>query len=276
MDLGLKDKVVIVVGATQGMGRGAARVIAQEGAHVVPVGRGLKRSEGAYDFVEKPGIDAIARELETLGASSTLPLTADFIDEVQVIKGVGEVMAKYGRIDALVNTVGICEITDSAMAADDAMWERSYQSVLMAAVRACRVVTPIMQKQKSGAIVNTSAMSNRHFIPGLAHYSAMKAAVAHYTKNLAKEVGKDKIRVNAILPGLLINEQHVARNEKEMAEKNLNEEEYWDWRNKYWSTTSWSYRFGVPEDFGNLAAFLISDRATYINGAWMNVDGGSV
>jgi NAD(P)-dependent dehydrogenase (short-subunit alcohol dehydrogenase family) len=275
VDLGLKEKVVIVVGATQGMGRGAARAIAQEGAHVVPVGRGLNRSEGAYDYVDKPSVEDVAAELRELGAASALPVTADFVEEAQVKSGVAKVLEKYGRIDGLVNTVGICEITESVFAADDAMWERSYQSVLMTAVRACREVSPLMRNQRSGAIVNTSAMSNRHFIPGLAHYSAMKAAIAHYTKNLAKEIGKDRVRANAILPGLLINEQHVARNKKEMAEKGMNEEEYWEWRNKYWATTSWSYRFGVPEDFGNLAAFLISDKSTYINGAWVNIDGGS-
>ena len=275
MDLELKEKIVIVVGATQGMGRGAARAIAAEGAHMIPVGRGLKRSEGMYDFVDKPSVDDIGKELVDLGAASALPITADFSETSDVKKAVGEVMAKFGRIDGIVNTAGLCVNIDECPLADDDMWYDHYNSVLMATVRACREVAPIMQSQGSGAIVNTSAMSNRHFVPGLTHYSAMKAAVAHMTKNFAKWYGKDGLWINAILPGLLINEQHIARNKAEMEEHGFNESEHWEWKNKHWASTSWSYRFGTAEDFGNTAAFLVSPKASYINGAWINVDGGS-
>jgi NAD(P)-dependent dehydrogenase (short-subunit alcohol dehydrogenase family) len=274
VDLGLADKVVVVVGATQGMGRGAARVIAGEGAHLVPIGRDLPRSEGIYDLVQKPSVDDVGEELTALGAASVTPLVADFGRTEEVRSTVRAAMERYGRIDGLVNTAGLCVAIDGPLADDD-VWEAHYNSVLMTAVRACREVAPIMQAQKSGAIVNTSAMSNRHFVPGLTHYSAMKAAVAHMTKNFARQYGRDGVRVNALLPGLLVNEQHMARNKAEMEQHGLTESEHWEWKNRQWAETSWAARFGNGEDFGNAAAFLISDKSTYINGAWLNVDGGS-
>jgi NAD(P)-dependent dehydrogenase (short-subunit alcohol dehydrogenase family) len=109
----------------------------------------------------------------------------------------------------------------------------------------------------------------------LAHYSAQKAALAHFTKNLAREYGARGIRANAVLPGMIVNEQIEAKRREWMLETSRGEDAYFAERNQNWGNACWGDRFGRPDDVADAIAFLVSDRATYINGVLLNVDGGS-
>jgi 3-oxoacyl-[acyl-carrier protein] reductase len=147
--------------------------------------------------------------------------------------------------------------------------------VLMTSVRIARAAVPVMLDNGGGAIVTTSAMSVRHFIPQMAHYSAQKAALAHFTKNIAKAYGAQGIRANSVLPGMILNEQLVEERKQRMAKSGHTEAEDFRERNETYGGVSWGNRFGVPEDIADAITFLLSERATYINGVLLNVDGGS-
>lgn len=273
MDLGLKGRVALVIGATQGMGRATAVRLGSEGCHVALCSRGRPEGDPQANFIVKPTLDSVAREVSDAGAASTLTLTADLVDQ-QADSLIEDVVRRFGCLDVLVNTVGFCEVGTSPLEEDD-WWERSYQSVLMTSVRACRAAVPAMLENGSGAIVLTSAMSVRHFIPRLAHYSAQKAALAHFAKNLAREYGSRGIRTNAVLPGMIENEQLAEKHRREMAASGMTPDEYFADVNARYQGATWGRRFGRPEDVADAITFLVSDRADYVNGVLLNVDGGS-
>lgn len=274
MDLGLKDKVAVVLGATQGMGRATALRLAAEGAHVVVCSRGHKEGDRGYAYTAKPDLEAVAADARTAGAASALAVAADLTESGHAEQLISAVEAEHGRLDILVNTVGLCEVGESVTEPDD-WWDRSYQSVLMSSVRACRAGIPLILESGGGAIVTTSAMSVRHFTPRLAHYSAQKAALAHFTKNLAREYGSRGIRANAVLPGMIVNEQIAEKRKRWMAETGGTEDDYFADTNARWHQVTWGLRLGVPNDIADAIAFLVSERASYVNGVLFNVDGGS-
>ncbi len=274
MDLGLKDKVALVLGATQGMGRATAVRLGAEGAHVVLCSRGREEGDSEYRYVAKPSLESVAQEVASAGSASTLTVVADLTHDGDAEQVVREITEHYGHLDKVVNTVGLCEVRTSPVEPDE-LWERAFQSVLMTSVRIARAAIPVMLQNGGGAIVTTSAMSVRHFIPRIAHYSAQKAALAHFTKNLAKEYGNQGIRANAVLPGMILNEQLVEERKQRMAKSGHTDDEDFRERNQVYGGATWGNRFGVPEDIADAIAFLLSERATYINGVLLNVDGGS-
>ncbi|SBS79098.1 Short-chain type dehydrogenase/reductase [uncultured Mycobacterium sp.] len=274
MDLGLQDKVALVFGATQGMGRATAMRLAAEGVHLVVCARGRHEGDSQYRYTAKPELTAVADDAHAAGAASVAALAADLTEAGQAEQVMAAIDDMHGRLDVLVNTVGLCEVGTSVTEPDD-WWDRSYQSVLMSSVRACRAGIPLMLRSGGGAIVTTSAMSMRHFIPLLAHYSAQKAALAHFTKNLAREYGPKGLRANAVLPGMIVNEQIAEKQRTWMAETGGSEDDYFVETNTRWGTATWGTRLGVPDDIADAITFLVSQRASYINGVLLNVDGGS-
>jgi NAD(P)-dependent dehydrogenase (short-subunit alcohol dehydrogenase family) len=281
MDLGLEGKVAIVGGATQGMGHGIALTLAEEGCKVAVTSRGRLRGEGSYDRADKTLPEQVVAECEKRGGTARA-WTADFTDQSQIETMVDSVVDTWGGVDILVNTMGICEVNmdGGCLDADDGQWGRAFDSVCMAAVKSCRVVVPRMVDRGGGAVVNITAMSIDHQMQMIAHYSAMKIALAHFTKNLAKEFGPQNVRVNQILPGVIMNEQRVGEPEKSAAERfaMANDRDFaverWQRSGNRW-TTWWTQRTGMPTDIADAVAFLVSDRASYINGAMLNVDGGA-
>ncbi len=264
MDLGLNGKVALVAGASEGMGRGTAMVLGAEGARLALVAR-------TAETLEKT-----AAEVAEATGAEVAHWAADFVSTAEVKRVVGEVMDRYGRIDVLVNTIGACEVVPELEDRTDDVWQIAYDSVLMAAVRACREVVPIMKAQGGGSIVNISAMSVRHWIPRIEHYSAAKAALAHFTKNQAREFAPDGIRTNAVMPGWIASESVVRNLEERCKKLGLDSvDDYFPIGNERMLNLTWASRMGTPEEIGNVVTFLASDRASYVNGAWVNVDGGS-
>lgn len=274
MDLGLKGKVALVLGATQGMGRATAMRLASEGVHLIVCSRGHAEGDEHYSYTAKPGLEAVAADARQAGAASASAIAADLTEAGQAERLIEAVAAAHGRLDILVNTVGLCELGESVTEPDD-WWDRSYQSVLMSSVRACRAAVPLMLQSGGGSIVTTSAMSMRHFVPRIAHYSAQKAALAHFTKNLSREYGPRGIRANAVLPGMIVNEQIAEKRRQWMAKTGGTEDAYFADANARWHHATWGTRLGVPDDIADAITFLVSERASYINGVLLNVDGGS-
>lgn len=262
MDLGLQGKVALVAGASRGMGRASALALAGEGARLALAARG------------SAALDETAADAEALGAEAAT-WAIDLTDADAVRALVHSVVERFGRIDVAVHAIGLVEPSEGILDADDDLWHRHSESVLMSAVRLCREVVPVMKAAGGGSIVLISAMSVRRGIPRLAHYSSFKAALAHFTKSLAREFARDGIRANAVLPGIIASEDvadHVAR---ARAERGLTEAQYVDEANERYGGVTFADRLGRPDEVGAVVAFLASERASYVNGAWINVDGGS-
>lgn len=244
------------------MGRATALVLADEGARLALASQTAARLERTAAECTDRGAE-VAWWADDLAAPNAPPRVVEAVIE------------RFGRVDALVNTVGPLVRTSGILDQDDDCWQRHFDSVLMSAVRFCREVVPLMQANGGGAIVNISAMSVRHYHPQLAYYSAQKAALAHFTKNLAREFAHDGIRANAVMPGMIASEGVQERRRIAARERQMTEQEYFVDANARYGGVTWADRLGTPEEIADVVAFLISDRATYVNGAWVNVDGGS-
>jgi NAD(P)-dependent dehydrogenase (short-subunit alcohol dehydrogenase family) len=262
VDLKLHDKVALVTGAGLGMGRATALLLADEGCRLALTSQTPER-------LEKTAADAAERGAEVAAWAADLSATD------AGARVVTDARERFGTINVLVNTVGPYERTTGVLEQDDDLWEKHLQGVLMSAVRTCREVVPVMKAAGGGAIVNVSAMSIRHHIPALAPYSAAKSALAHFTKNMAREFAHDGIRTNAVMPGMIASEPVRERMAQAAAEKGMTEAEYLEDANRRYHGVTWADRLGEPEEIAAVIAFLVSDRASYVNGAWVNVDGGS-
>jgi 3-oxoacyl-[acyl-carrier protein] reductase len=262
MDLNLSGRVALIVGATRGIGAATARVLHEEGMKLALVSRSAEELEKLRSEID--------------GGDGTVRVwSADMSDAAVVDSVVAEVRKHYGQIDALVNTVGVCNNSPDGAIGKDVFWDEAFQSVTMVAVRAARAVVPVMIESGGGAIVNISAMSARHYLPNIAHYSAQKVAEAHFTKNLALQFGSQGIRANAVMPGWVMSEQVEDLLQERMREGNLSREEAFLKYNDDIEKTTYCGRGGEPVEYANVIAFLISEKASYVNGAWLNVDGGS-
>lgn len=211
MDLGVNGKLALVTGASQGMLRSVAQILAENGARVAVVARKPEKLKVAVEEMRAFG--------EVVGYAGDLS-SADAVAEV-----VGAVVADHGEVDILVNGIAMSGGEDKAetvrrdrygmqvsavggtmpvaLAPDDASWGRHLDTTLLATVRTCRLVVPSMVARGGGAVVNVSALSSRFHRPNHLQYGAMELAKEYFTVALAKEVGPRGVRVNAVIPGWL-------------------------------------------------------------------------
>ena len=249
MDLGLKDKVALVTGSSRGIGRSIALGFADEGCHVSLSARGEEKLLETEQEVAQRGV-------ETLVTAGDLT-TAEGIEKV-----VEATLARWGRIDILVNNVGGSVWNPFDDVSDDE-WLYVFNLNMFAAVRATRAVLPSMRARESGSIITISSIFGRE-AGGPATYNATKAAEISMGKTLAKEVAKTGIRVNTVAPGSVIfpggNWQKRLDADPEGIGKFVEQELP-------------AGRFGKPEEIADVVVFLSSDRASWVTGACINVDG---
>ena len=250
MELGLKGKVAIVTGASRGIGRSIALGLAAEGCRLGICARGAERLEQTADEVRAAGAEVLALPVDATDASAL----------EQFVAAVGE---RYGRIDILVNNVGgggkdlFAETTDED-------WAGAFDLTLWPAIRASRLVVPWMERQGGGAIVMISSIFGREW-GGRPAYNVVKAAENALSKSMARQYAAKGIRVNAVAPGSIIFpggswQRRVDENPERLAEFVKNELPLG--------------RFGYPEEVANVVTFLVSDAASLMIGACVNVDGG--
>jgi len=253
MDLGLKGKVALITGGSEGIGRATALCLAKEGAIVSVCAR---RAEP---------LAAVEKELLATGAT-VLAFQGDANNAEQMQAWVEQVKAKFGRIDILVNNAG----GSGQMSFDDvdeARWREDVEVKLFAPARMIRLVLPTMKAQKSGAIINLTMAAAA--TPGANQLPTVvsRQAGATLAKALSKELGPHNIRVNVVCVGKIKTPQQ-ARGAKR---NNLTVEEHFA-RN---AKSVPLLRMGEPEDMANAIAFLCSESAAgYITGTCVNVDGG--
>lgn len=263
MDLGVKGKNYILVGGTKGMGWEAARVLAADGANLALVSRtGELAEERAKSLVAEHGIRAVG-----YGADGTA--------RGEIETAVQRAIRELGPIRGLLTTPGSTAHNNLAGEMTDDEWESNFQDVMMSQVRSCRAIIPHLLEQGGGHIVTTSAYSAhaaKGFITG---YAALKAGLVNFTKNIAKTYGAQGIRANCVCPGA-VETWGPARRQQFADEYGKPFDEALEYvLVNVWKMPVAMQRLGRPEECGDVMAFLLSERAAYMTGATINVDGGT-
>ena len=241
----LKDKVAIITGAGQGIGRGIALKLAEKGANVV------------VSDINVETATQTAKEVETWGRR-TMAVKADVSKRDEVAEIVAATLEAFGKLDILVNNAGIARSATLTKLTDEA-WDEVLAVNLKGIFHTTQAVAAHMIEARYGKIVNISSIYGRTGTIGDSNYAASKAGIIGFTKSTARELARYDINVNAILPGMVdtpllrgIPDEYLQPMVKEIPLR----------------------RLGTPEDIGNAAAFLASDEASYITGAAIDVTGG--
>jgi len=244
-----KDKVVIITGAGQGIGRAFAHAFAREGARIVIAEMNEAKAQAVAKEITEGGLEAVA-------------ITTDVSDEGSVDKMVKATVEKYGRIDVLVNNAGIMSTIKMKP-----FWEISveeWDKLMAVNVRGiflcCKAVVPIMKAQEKGKIINMSSGTALEGRPYYLHYVTSKAGVIGLTRALAREVGDWNINANVIAPGSVVTEIPRETVTPEQAKAMI--------------TQRCIKRRETPQDLVGTVMFLASDEADFISGQVINVDGG--
>jgi len=242
----LKGKVAIVTGGSRGIGKAIVREFVKEGAKI------------AFNFVksEEKALD-LKKEIEEKGGEA-MTFRQDVKDYSAIKVMVEGVRSHYGRLDIIVNNAGI--LRDKAlMLMEEQDWEDVIATNLSGAFNLIRAAIVTFMKQKSGNIINLTSVAGLKGMPRQVNYSASKAGIIGLTKSLAKEVGPYSVRVNAIAPGYI--DTDMIQGIKE------------EYRKELLKRIPLS-RFGKAEEVAKVAAFLASDKARYITGQVLTIDGG--
>ena len=259
MDLGLKDKVAIVGGASKGRGKACAQVLAQEGAKVAICSR------------SKPDLERAAEEISSASNSDVMTFAGD-LDKHQTIQDlIAATVARFGRLDIMVNNSGGPPLARAATATEE-QWETALQRSLLFFARMCREAVPHLKHQGGGRIINILASTVYQPIDNLALSGATRMGVVAFAKSLADEVGRDNILVNNVCPGSILSDRMLSNVTSRANELGISVEEALARR----ASETALGRIGRPEEMANLVAFLASDRSSYITGTTILVDGGLV
>ncbi len=259
MDLGLKDRVAIVAASSLGLGKACALEMAREGAKVVICAR---------DAVL---LTATAGEIRDATGAEVLPLAIDLTDAAQIQHLAEETLRHYSRIDVLVTNNGGPSAGHFEDLGDDA-WLAAHQLTLMSAVRLIRAVLPAMRSQGWGRIVNITSVSVKQPIDDLLFSNVYRPGVVGMAKTLSNQLATEGITINNVAPGYTRTERVGELFEARAADHGTSAEQ----ELAAISADFPMKRMGNPEELGALVAFLASERASYITGTTIQVDGGYV
>lgn len=256
MELGLKGKIAIVTGGSEGIGKAAALVFAREGARVAICARRADVLEAAAD------------EMRRATGGEVLAVPTDMTDIAQIEAFLRCVVDEWGGIDILVNNAGTAA-ANPFEAASDAAWQSDFDLKLFGAIRASRIAIPIMRARGGGRIINITQVAGKHPGPNSVPTSVTRAAGIALTKALSKDVAKDNILVNTVCVNLVKSGQMARAAQRNYPD--LSVEQGWTEMGKSVPLG----RMAEAEEVANVIAFLASERASYVTGAAINVDGGA-
>ncbi len=247
MDLGLNGKVAIITGASRGIGRAIALALADEGCNVAICARGEEALRQTEADIRAKGVNAFAASID--------------LNEPTAIEAFVEQAADaLGRVDILVNNVGGSARGET----EDAAWQGTFDINLMTAIRASRAALPHMRTQGAGSIIHITSIYGRESGGG-APYNAMKSAMNSHAKSLSSQLAPEGIRVNAVAPGSI---QHPGGSWDRRVQEDP------EGMKRFVEQNIPSGRFGAANEVADVVVFLASERARWVTGACINVDGG--
>ena len=259
MDLGIAGKTALVAAASKGLGRAVAEELAREGARLAICSRNAAL------------IAEVAGSIANDSGTTVIGLQADVSRPEDVKQLVADVTGKFGGLDILVtNAGGPPSGTFDTITDDD--WEGAYRLNLASVVELCRAAVPHMKENGWGRIVNITSISVKEPVDGLMLSNSLRAAVVGFAKTLSREVATHNILVNNVCPGFTMTERVVQLSEAAAERKGVRPEDIL----KEWEATIPLGRIGTTPEFASLVAFLASERASYITGTTIPVDGGAV
>jgi 3-oxoacyl-[acyl-carrier protein] reductase len=257
MDLGLLGRVAIVTGSSQGIGKSIALGLAQEGVRVSICARNEKR------------LEETAKEIRSATGMDALPVQADLTKEDDIRRFVSKTVEVFGRIDILVNNTGGPPSAAFLETSED-QWRNTANLLLMSVVTACLEVVPHMQERKWGRIINMTSFAAKQPADRLVLSNAFRSGILGLSKTLANELATDGILVNAVCPGWTLTQrvEELAKTHAKISGKAPGEIV------KEWESSIPLKRLAQPSEIADTVVFLASERASYITGAVIQVDGG--
>jgi len=257
MELGLKGKIALVTGSSRGIGRGIATTLAAEGCDVMLTGRDQK------------ALEETAAEIRKLGRRAAFSVV-DLREKDAAPKLIEAVRRELGGLDILINNAGTTKRGDF-LELTDADWEDGYALKFFGHMRLARAAWPLL-KERHGSLISIGGTGGRKPTAQFTIGSSVNAAVAAFTKCLADRGKKDGVQVNCIHPSVVFTDRTRRRIKAEVertgkAEDQVREEIYREFN---------TIRFGTVDDVGNLVTFIVSSRATWLQGATIDLDGGEI
>lgn len=259
MHLGLTGKVAMVADASRGLGFAAARALASEGALVSMSSRSAE------------AISAAAKRIQTETGGTVLAVACDVQSAKDIANWHQATLDRFEGVDLLYTNSG-GPPPGATLSFDDAAWQRAFDLLLMSTVRMIRLAVPSMAMRGGGAILLPTSSSVKEPIANLALSNILRAAVSSLSKTLAIELAPKKIRVNQLVPGRISTDRLRELDEANSKRAGISVE---DQQKKMMAAIPLG-RYGEAVEFANAAAFLLSDAASYITGATLQVDGGMI
>ena len=257
MDLGLRGKIALVAAASRGLGRAIAEELGAEGASLVMCARG------------KEALGEAVESVRAATGAQVLGVAADVSRPDDVTRVVNSAIGLFGRVDILVTNAG-GPPSGLFESLGPEKWDDAVRLTLMSTINLCREILPGMRQRKWGRIINVTSITVKQPVEGLMLSNSLRAGVTGFARTLANEVARDGITVNNILPGYTrtqrVEELATATAEREGISID-------DVMNRQNAAIPMG-RLGEPKEFAALAAFLASERASYITGTSIQVDGG--
>jgi 3-oxoacyl-[acyl-carrier protein] reductase len=259
MDLGLKGKVVLVAGASKGLGYAVAKALAVEGAKVSISSR------------DETAIAEAAQRIQREAGSPVLSMPVDVRDKAAIDRWIAQSAGTFGGIDAIMTNSG-GPPAGAAVSFDDQAWQDAADLLLFSTIRMVRAAVPHLEQRGGGAILVSTSSSVKEPIQNLGLSTVLRAAVSALAKTLALELAAKKIRVNQIIPGRIDTDRVRQLDEINAKKQGVSPEQA---KQKAMAAIPMG-RYGQAEEFGRVGAFLLSDAASYMTGATVQVDGGQI
>ncbi|VFR79481.1 3-oxoacyl-[acyl-carrier protein] reductase [plant metagenome] len=258
MDFKIQDKTALVLGGGGGLGGAIAASLAGEGAKVAVADISLEAAQATVDTLKKAGHEAIALQWD--------------LAQLDVIEArIAEIESKLGPVDILVNNTGGPPPT-TAHSQDAALWSKHFDSMVLSVIKITDRVLPGMRERKWGRVITSTSSGVVSPIPNLGISNALRLTLVGWSKTLSREVGRDGITVNIVLPGRIatdritfLDEARAKREGRPVADVSAE------------SQASIAVgRYGKPSEYGDVVAFLASEQAAYLTGSTLRIDGGLI
>ncbi|MBB3289239.1 MULTISPECIES: SDR family oxidoreductase [Rhizobium] len=258
MDLGLKEKTALVLGAGGGLGGAIAKTLAAEGSHV------------AVADINKEAAEKAVAEIEASGGSA-VAIAWDLADLSIITSNLSTIEARFGSVDVLVNITGGPPPTlVSGQNAES--WRKHFDSMVLSVIAISDAVLPKMREKKWGRIITSTSSGVVAPIPNLGLSNALRMSLVGWSKTLAGEVGRDGVTVNIVLPGRIATQRITFLDEQRAKREGRSVEDV-----SAQSTASIPVgRYGDPQEYADVVTFLASTRASYVTGSVLRIDGGLI